>query len=260
MTNAKRVSGQGSSRDPIVVPCQVDARQQAYLTNQAIPLVTQAATPTLKVPVAVAERTIQVVTEADIPLNPPATEIKRVLKDVLLTQCKLIPVEFQPIPGTDFRFVTRAKLFVEGYIRKNIEYASDSCNGVLYDRVANLHFSGFTELTAGDFTSFPIWSSSTEDRARFINPNNGDFPRLDKYYFENTNYYNEQPYCELVRADFYEIDFSPTMVDPQAAFDTLREKIVLDLSLKVLQVQQVQVDGSLVIPGNGTDGAAGTQA
>ena len=48
----------------------------------------------IKVPVVNAERTIQIVVESDIPLNPPATEIKRVKKHVFLDQVKLVPVRF----------------------------------------------------------------------------------------------------------------------------------------------------------------------
>ena len=80
----------------------------------------------IKVPVVNAERTIQIVVESDIPLNPPATEIKRVKKHVFLDQVKLVPVRFARIDNTDFFFVTRAKLFVAGHIRKNIEYASEN--------------------------------------------------------------------------------------------------------------------------------------
>ncbi|MEW9501699.1 Uracil permease, partial [Jeotgalibacillus marinus] len=53
--------------------------------------------------------------------------------------------------------------------------------------------------------------------------------------------YNEQPYCELVKADFFELDFSPCHTGAHETFDKLREKIVLDLTVKVLQLQQVQV-------------------
>ena len=54
----------------------------------------------LKVPVVLAERTIQIVVESDIPLNPGATEIKRVKKHVFLDQVKLVPVEFVRIAIT----------------------------------------------------------------------------------------------------------------------------------------------------------------
>ena len=51
----------------------------------------------IKVPVVLAERTIQIVVESDIPLNPAATEIKRVKKHVFLDQVKLVPVRFARI-------------------------------------------------------------------------------------------------------------------------------------------------------------------
>ncbi len=112
--------------------------------------VTQTRTPTLKVPVVLAEPTLQIVVEADIPLTPAATEIKRVKKNVFLTQVKLVPVEFCRIHDTDFFNVTRAKLFVAGHIRKNIEYASAECNGALQDRIANVPFTGFADIMAND--------------------------------------------------------------------------------------------------------------
>jgi hypothetical protein len=204
---------------------------------------------TIKVPVLLTERKIQVVVEADIPLCPEAAEIKRVLKDVFLTQCKLVPVEFEDDrdrdrdrdkhKDKDVRRVKKAKLFVEGFIRKNIEYTTDDCHGEVRSRTANVHFSGFTELK--DFDTKPLFGFSSQSRAEFINPKNGEFPRLDKNFFQNSVFYNEQPYCELVGADFFELDYSPCPVKFGGKFDKLREKIVMDLTLKVLQIQQVKV-------------------
>ena len=122
-------------------------------------------TATLKTPVVLAERTLQIAIEADIPLNPPAIEIKRVHKNVFLEQVKLVPVTFEPIAGTDFFNVTRAKLFVSGFVRKNIEYASIQCNGLIQDRVVNTPFTGFSEITAEDFVSFPIFAILIDSRS-----------------------------------------------------------------------------------------------
>lgn len=134
-----------SEQCPINVPCQVEGQTQTPLSDEtATPILTPGA-PIVKIPVVLAERTLQIVVESDITLDPPAVEIKRILKNVFLTQCKLVPVAFVPVPGTPYRRVTRAKLFVQGYIRKNIEYANDECNGVLYDRIANVPFSGFAD-------------------------------------------------------------------------------------------------------------------
>ena len=229
---------------PDVDPCRVEATSLTPLNDErAIPcLIPPPATPIIKVPVVLAEKKIQVVVEANIPLNPPASEIKRVFKDVFLTQCKLVPVRFgEELCNSTVRTVTRAKLFVEGFIRKDIEYATTNCNDILRDRIATIPFSGFVDLGDNDFLLFPVLGDSSESRSRFINPKNSDIPRLDKFFFENKVYYNEQPYCELVSAEFFELDFSPYPTDVGESFSILREKIVVDLTLKVLQVRQVRV-------------------
>ncbi len=233
-------------------PCPVTSTEQLPLNASPITPIsaTFSRTTILKVPVVLAESTLQIVVESNIILNPAATEIKRVKKHVFLDQVKLVPVAFEPIEGTDFFTVTKAKLFVAGHIRKNIEYATnvpDACNGALQDRIADVQFSGFAELKCMDFLSPPIFANSKSSEANFISDTNGLNARLDKAFFQNHVKYNEQPFGELVAADFFELDFSPTAATPEGTFDTLTEKIVLDLTLKVLQVQQVSVSGTPVV-------------
>ncbi|KYG34198.1 Uracil permease [Bacillus gaemokensis] len=198
-------------------------------------------TPTVKIPVVLAERIIQIVVEANISLDPLAIEIKSVLKTVFLTHCKLVPVAFMSVPGTNYRRVIRAKLFVEGYIRKNIEYTTQRCNGSVCNHIVNIPFSRFLDLTAGDFITYPLLVAFSDTTSHFSNPKNSSLSRLDKNFFRNAVFYNKQPYCELVRANFYEVDFSPCLTDMNESCSTLRENIVLDLTLKVLQVQQVKI-------------------
>ncbi|WHY89121.1 Uracil permease [Neobacillus novalis] len=235
-------------------PCPVTSTEQVPLTIEPNIQITQAVRPTIKVPVVLAEPTLQIVVEATIPLAPAATEIKRVIKNVFLDQVKLVPVEFTPITGTDFFNVTRAKLFVAGHIRKNIEYASDECNGALQDRIANVPFSGFADITT--FLTQPILGISAESKAAFLNEENGLVPRLDKFFFQNLVKYNEQPFGELVTANMFELDFSPVIPFTEGTFDTITEKIVLDLTVKVLQTQQLAITASQVIsvPAFGTIG------
>ncbi|TQR19795.1 CsxC family protein [Psychrobacillus vulpis] len=234
---------------PIVNPCPVEANTLIPLSDEPSKpcVIPENFRPIIKVPAVLAETTLQIVVESNIPLNPPAVEIKRVLKDVFLTQCKLVPVKFcdEICPGV--RTVTRGKLFIQGFIRKDIEYATANCNGVIRDRIATVPFSGFADLKGdvnegGDFILFPVIGQSSESKSRFINPKNGDIPRQDKYFFENSAFYNEQPYCELISANFFELDFTPCPVEADETFDCLREKIVVDLTLKVLQVRQVRVE------------------
>ncbi|TQR11689.1 CsxC family protein [Psychrobacillus soli] len=235
--------------NPIDIPCVVEANSLIPLKDDPVkPCVIPANfRPIIKVPAVLAESKIQIVVEANIALTPPAVEIKRVYKDVFLTQCKLVPSAFDEEVCPGLRTVTRAKLFIEGYIRKDIEYATEDCNGVIHDRIANIPFSGYTDLKGdinegGDFILFPILGKSSESRSRFIDSKNNHNPRLDKYFFENRVFYNEQPYCELISANFFELDLSPYPVNADETYDTLREKIVVDLTLKVLQVRQVSIE------------------
>ncbi|MED1559423.1 CsxC family protein [Bacillus paramycoides] len=230
-------------------PCSVTSTEQLPLNASPITPIsaTFSRTTILKVPVVLAESTLQIVVESNIILNPAATEIKRVKKHVFLEQVKLVPVAFEPIEGTDFFTVTKAKLFVAGHIRKNIEYATNACNGALQDLIADVQFSGFAELKCTDFLSPPIFANSKSSEANFISDTNGLNARLDKAFFQNHVKYNEQPFGELVAADFFELDFSPTAATPEGTFSSLTEKIVLDLTLKVLQIQQVSVSGTPVV-------------
>ncbi|KGP72815.1 CsxC family protein [Pontibacillus yanchengensis] len=220
--------------------CKVKGKTQTQFQDTNVDPTT-ISNAVVKVPVLLAETTLQIVVEADIPLDPPAVEIKRVLKNAVLTQCKLVPVAFGNTLGDGTRQVTRAKLFVQGYIRKDIEYATDRCEGKIRDRIANVPFSGFADLTDEDFITRPAFGVSEESKSQFINPKIGEKPRLDKYYFQNDVFYNEQPFCELVRADFYELDFSPEYTMLGDTFDKITEKVVLDLTLKVLQTRQVEI-------------------
>ena len=98
------------------------------------------------------------------------------------------------------------------------------------------------------FLAFPVIGISENAEANFLNEKTQMDARLDKFFFQNLVKYNEQPFGELVAANFFELDFSPKGVNHHGTFDTLREKIVLDLTVKVLQVQQRNVITGLVTP------------
>ncbi|MGM0877345.1 MAG: CsxC family protein [Bacillota bacterium] len=234
------------------VNCEVKARTETQLPDTpAVPVVNPDLTGAfIKIPLVLAEPTLRVIEEADIPLDPPAVEIKRVLKDVFLTQCKLVPVgPFTEINDTGFFTSEEAVLFIEGFIRKNIEYATKDCNAALRTITAEIPFSEDIELSIEDgLLNLPIFGFGEAQRAQFIEPKFGESPRLDKFFFRNSAIYNEQPFCELVSANFFEIDFAPrnekSYKNKFKAFDNLREKIVADITFKVLQVQQIPLNGA----------------
>ncbi|MEQ6355091.1 Uracil permease, partial [Lysinibacillus sp. M3] len=66
-----------------IAPCPVESTELVPLGSEATPLIaTPVTAPTVKIPVVLAEPTLQIVVESDITLNPAATEIKRVKKNV----------------------------------------------------------------------------------------------------------------------------------------------------------------------------------
>ncbi|WP_082195636.1 CsxC family protein [Neobacillus vireti] len=233
-------------------PCAITPTPLSSFTSAPTDFVVNGGVTIVKVPVVVAELTIQIPIEATIDLGAAATEIKQVKKSVFLDQVKLVPVApFTRIGTTDFFEVTRAKLFIAGHIRKDIQFTTagavaGACLTSLMDRVVDIPFTGFTEVTFAAVNR-PIIGISETAEANFLNETNPLVPRLDKFFFNNLVKFNEQPYGELVAANFFELDFSPTITTPEGAFTSITEKLVLDLTLKVLQLQQVTLTGSVAL-------------
>jgi hypothetical protein len=231
-------------------PCPVIPVPLTPFTNANTPTVAGPTISRIKIPVVLAEPTIQIAMEAVIP-TPGATEIKRVKKNVFLDQVKLVPVApFTRIDGTDFFTFQRAKLFIAGHVRKNIEYATAACNAPLQDQIVDISFTGFTELSvaAGTLINQPIFGISETAEANFLNENTSLDARLDKFFFQNLVKFNEQPFGELVAANFFELDFTPTPTTEGTVFNTVTEKLVLDLTVKVLQLQQIHGTFTTLVP------------
>ncbi|CRK84822.1 CsxC family protein [Neobacillus massiliamazoniensis] len=248
---------QASQSDPPgpcpVTPTPLSSFTSANTATVAGPLVNR-----IKVPVVLAEPTIQIPIETTITLGALATEIKRVKKNVFLDQVKLVPVApFTRVDGTDFFTFSRAKLFIAGHIRKNIEYTSAGssivgCTVSLIDQVVDIPFTGFTELstTAGTLINLPILGINETSESSFHSDTNNLNARLDKFFFNNLVKFNEQPFGELVAANFFELDFASPEPAPEATFtfSTFTEKIVLELTVKVLQTQQLAIAATSVVP------------
>lgn len=194
---------------------------------------------TIKVPVTLAEPIVVVCVEADIHLEKPALEIKRVLKTVILEQCELVNT-FDP---------RNAKLFIRGFIRKNIEYATvDHASpiavcGEIRHTTALVPFDLCTDIT------FPLGASSLQLQPDFTSSGHfldksGHGAELHTSLLGNRLVYNDKPYCQLVFSEFVELDVGQNMKYVngfEKTFKVLHEKIVLRLGLKVLQDQQIPI-------------------
>lgn len=187
-----------------------------------------------KIPRVLSEFVVQIDSESKIRLNEPAYEIKRIEKQVFLTQCRFIPATH--------------KVFIEGYIRKNIEYASRTCSkynaisGTIKDTTVHVPFKVYTKV---DFHGAKphIVPNPPSMVARYF-----DEKRMGKDIREadrsNVEIFNEPVYCELEWAAVYDADINDKgkQIDKmlnEEEFKEFTDKSVVYLCIKLLQKQQV---------------------
>ncbi|MDR3597369.1 CsxC family protein [Clostridium sp.] len=236
----------------------------ATVTTEVEPLTEQSAvTPDIipagpvfvKIPIILAETNITIPVEATITLDQAAREIKRIKKNVFLTQSRLIPFSTTPVtPGTGI-------LFIAGFVRKNIEYATQTCItagtpnfcGDIRQCTVEVPFNFTTRVT---FLRPPVFTeNTTPSELEFFtdelqgcdicaDPVLGRNPCDQSFLF--TENFNEKPFVELVNAVVTEVDIhkNPTAsctIPTEQFFNTITEKLIVNLTLKVLQKQQVRI-------------------
>jgi hypothetical protein len=211
---------------------------------------------TAKVPVVLAELSLKVHVNALITFPEPVLEIKDIKKTVKLTQCRLL------LP-TD-------QLFVKGFIRKNIQYASPcpdiekhtdkSIASDIHSYTVDVPFQCVTEIKK--FLSCPVMPE-TNHRHEFDFLVSKPMPRgypekdemqssdLSQFHQKSVQHYNELPFCELISSRIIEwdeaIDRRPLPNRSpigEGVFTKVEEKMVLDLAIKVLQKQQIRVSST----------------
>jgi len=203
----------------------------------------------VKIPVVLAEVDVQIDLFSEITLPTPAIEIKRIKKRLKLTQCRLIQ--------------NTKKLFLEGFVRKNIEFAeadlcvdSDSVCGTISHCTLDTPFRCVTEIEDFITPPCPVIPSKTKEFEYFsATPLPSDFPEKEKllagdlseFNQESFEFFNELPFCELVSSTITEFDEfinrEPVPGGPfeERTFTEFDEKMVIKLRFKLLQNQQVWV-------------------
>lgn len=221
---------------------------------------------TAKIPVVLAEKEVQIDVEADIDIKDDFFEIKRIKKNVFLTQCKLIPNSGQK--DCDGRLIS-GKLFLKGFVEKNIEFSTiEECehaqvkNGFIKHATATIPFHCVTEVF---FDRPPVFrfrsqikefdyfkhgkqcEDSCEENLGRLRCETG---------FEEEVFYLDRPFCKLEGARIFELDVAKEDVyypmnddkehdkdceDKERKFSRIVEKMVINLRVKVLQEQQVNI-------------------
>lgn len=187
-----------------------------------------------KIPRVLSEFVVQIDSESKIRLNEPAYEIKRIEKQIFLKQCRYIP--------------TTNKVFIEGYIRKNIEYAAKTCSkynsiaGTIKDTTVHVPFKVYTKVDF--FGAKPqIIPNPPSMIARYF-----DEKRMGKDIREadrsNVEIFNEPVFCELEWAAVYDADINEKgkpidNIPNEEEFKEFTDKSVVYLCIKLLQKQQV---------------------
>lgn len=224
-----------------------------------LPLVTGAVA---KIPVVLAELTLQVNVNSIIDLPEYAWEIKDIKKHLKITQCLLIQ-------DTNM-------LFIKGYVRKNIQYATRSCSNsqgfcgdikhctvdVPFSCTTPVFFNGIAPLSPVPRTSveFEYLRQQNLHGPQFADKDHlmsGDMSEFNQI---STEYFNELPYCELISSRIVEFDEQLGRVHhdyykmpyDEKQFKSIEEKMVIFLTLKVLQNRQVAIPptGCAAIPDN----------
>ncbi|GCD10758.1 CsxC family protein [Clostridium tagluense] len=208
---------------------------------------------TVKIPVVLTECTLTITVESSLKLEDVVLEIKHIRKNVYLNQCELIPSSEDGKPNTGI-------LFVDGFIRKNIEYTTKDHNdkGVSCGRVkhatAEVPFKCTTRVT---FKSYPKFKPNNyQEEVKILktsikvsNPCEEGIIGEDnrEQNFKIIEYFNEKVSCELISAEIIESDILENPINKEykipleQGFHSITEKVVLSLTIKLLQNQHVDI-------------------
>lgn len=187
-----------------------------------------------KIPKVLAEFVVQIDSESKIRLNELAYEIKRIEKQIFLTQCRYIPAT--------------NKVFIEGYIRKNIEYAARDCSkhnsiaGTIKDTTVHVPFKVYTKVDFCGNKPIIIPNPPSQVARYFDEKRMGkDIREADR---SNVEIFNEPVFCELEWSAVYDADINDKGkpiggLPNEEEFREFTDKSVIYLCIKLLQKQQV---------------------
>ncbi|HEY8804477.1 MAG TPA: hypothetical protein VIM42_05080 [Clostridium sp.] len=210
-----------------------------------------AETVTVKIPVVLTESTVTITIESSLKLEDAVLQIIHIRKNVYLNQCKLIPNSKDGKTGI---------LFIDGFIRKSIEYTTKDQNdkgascGKVKHATVKVPFKCTTRVTFNTYPKFKpnIYQDEVEilrTSNKVFNPCGVDITGRDirEQSFKMIEFFNEKVFCELISAEIAESDILENPINRECrtpleqGFHDITEKVVLFLTIKLLQNQHVQI-------------------
>lgn len=205
-----------------------------------------------KVPVILAELTIQLHVNSLIHLPQWVLEIKQIKRQLRINKCALMQ-------NTDL-------LFVKGIVHKKIDYIplvtekGRISYGELQQFSIEVPFQCTTQVTFPGIQPF-LQASVTSDQQQIFyrqdvsneayDPEEqGIFDDMQSLNQTSTVFYNEMPFCELTSSKITEFYETSANMDPSVPpalkkkfFDQVEEKMIISLTVKILQYRKVVIPG-----------------
>lgn len=209
-----------------------------------------------KIPVVLAELSVRFNVKSIIDLPEAAVEIKNIKKRIKVTQCMLIQ-------DTNI-------LFIKGFVRKNIEFATRECSnysgicGDIRHCTVDVPFECTTVVTFNGTQPAPLINNTTSEFEYFrTNELPNSFAEKDKllsgdlseFNQISTEFFNELPFCELISSRIVEFDeflhrerpHNTKLPVGEKLFTKIEEKMVITLTLKILQNRQVAIGATTAV-------------
>lgn len=194
----------------------------------------------IKVPVVLAELTLPLNIDATIDLPLVAGEVIDIKNSLKVSQCKLLP--------------KTNTLFVKGYINQTIEYKPINYNFTKIEAINQCDIEiPYSCTTSVDYNGgepldpIPNDSKTLEYGSQLA----CDINQADESSEEsieknriNTENFNDLPYCQLISSNIFQIDRYlnyKNNVSKDKFIKKIEEKIVIRLTIKILQNQQIEV-------------------
>ncbi len=196
---------------------------------------------TSKIPVVIAEKRVNIPVEMVIELEEEALEIKRSSHNIYLNEATLIPI--------DDNKQKKGKLFLKGFVRNSLEYstAKHINNTIISGKIKHsIIYIPFECTTVIDYSSLPNFRYKNNIREIVLNVSNYSDNNEHINISEQDMKFSEQICCNINKAKIYGTrTYSKKPLNDkfklESIFSSLREKMIVELSLILTQRQCVNM-------------------